>query len=77
MLPKGWIVLTRLGAEPGQSAQPIAIQVAQIIFVRSGDQDDPDGAKSVLDFPDGKTQAVAEPIETVLQMISDNPAPSS
>jgi len=67
MVPKGWIELTQL------SGNALTISIQQIVCVRVPIKDEvPHAAQSVVEFVNGKFQAVTETRDTVIQRIADS-----
>jgi len=71
MVPKGWIELTQLDG----NKQTISIQQIVSVRVPVPDEFGP-RANSVVDFANGRFQAVMETREAVVKQIADQAQPS-
>jgi len=66
-VPQGWIAVTQL------TGPTVTVSTQQIVCVRAPLQGEfPAAAQSVLEFTNGKLQAVIETLDAVVQQIATN-----
>jgi hypothetical protein len=66
-VPKGWIVVTQI------TGPTVTVNIQQIVCVRLPLHGEfPAAAQSVVEYANGKLQAVTEPLDTVVQQITNN-----